>query len=106
MPRPSTVRRLSRSGRAHQWLMGAIALCGLGIVGYLDYLTGKDLSFTLLYLAPISIAVWFVGPTAGLVLCCMAAASSMTSETISKAPIGIALWNTGIRFGVYIVFYS
>jgi hypothetical protein len=86
--------------------MGVLALCGLGIVGYLDYVTGKDLSFTLLYLAPISVAVWFVGPAAGLVLCCLAAASNMIVELSDGAPLGVTLWNSAVRFGVYVIFYS
>jgi hypothetical protein len=86
--------------------MGVLALCGLGIVGYLDYVTGRDLSFTLLYLAPISVAVWFVGPAAGLMLCCLAAASNMIVELSDRAPLGVALWNSAVRFGVYVIFYS
>jgi len=43
----------------------------------LDYVTGRDFSFTLMYLAPISVAVWYIGPIAGLVLGFFAAACGL-----------------------------
>jgi hypothetical protein len=85
--------------------MGAVALFALLLAGLLDEITGKDFSFTLLYLVPISIAVWFVGPSLALVLCFLAAASGMVVELVDKAPFPAALWNAGIRFGVYLVVY-
>src|SRR5215469_1660447 len=42
------------------------------VTGFTDYLTGTIISFSAFYLAPVSLAAWFVGTTFGLfisVLC-------------------------------------
>src|SRR5262245_7756913 len=84
--------------------VGALAL--FAVVAFLDFVTGRAFSFTLLYLAPISISIWFVGPVPSLALCCSAAASSSTVELIEGATSSAALWNAGVRLGIYLLFYA
>jgi hypothetical protein len=93
------------SNRATKWLSGAGAVFALVVVGLLDYVTGRDFSFTLLYLAPIAIAVWFVGPAFALVLCFLAPFCGLIVEISDRAPLSATIWNAGIRFGVYVVVY-
>src|SRR5438046_1606346 len=104
MGRRTTTNRSSRSNPAKKWLMGGAAVLLLVVVAVLDYLSGRDFSFTLLYLGPIAIAIWFVGPLPGLVLCFSAAGSGMAIEFLDRAPAA-ALWNGGVRLGVYLVFF-
>jgi hypothetical protein len=91
---------------ARKWLMGGVALLSLAAVGLCDYLTGKAFSFTLLYLAPICIAIWFIGNVPGLLFCFLAVIGAMIGELSDRASLPGALWNAGIRLGVYFVFYS
>ena len=100
-----TVNVPSQLSPANRWLWGGFALLLLAVVAPLDYVTGRDFSFTLLYLAPIAIAIWLVGAIPALVLCFLAACCSMAGELIHDAPLSAALWNAGGRLGVYLSFY-
>src|SRR5439155_5240511 len=87
------------------WLAGALSAALLGLIGFLDYYTGKQASFTLLYLLPISTAKWFVGRRAGLIFCFAAAAIGLVAALSDSNPsLPAELWNAGIRLGVYLTF--
>ena len=87
------------------WLATLLAAFILAAVALLDYVTGKTMSFTLLYLAPISVALWFVGRRTGLLFCAIAAATGFAIELSDQSALPAALWNLGVRFGVYVLFY-
>jgi len=44
-----------------------LSLIFIGVLGYIDYVTGPYISFQIFYLMPISIVIWFVGRGAGMV---------------------------------------
>jgi hypothetical protein len=106
MRKPNKVDNNLRLGRASKWLIGTLSLFALATVAFLDYVTGKDLSFTLMYLVPVSVVTWFVGPTAGLVFCVGAAVSGFAVDLADHQVLPTALWNAGVRFGVYIAFFT
>src|SRR6266480_4959839 len=106
MYKPYPVVMESRWSSVRKWLLLGIAIGLLVIVGLLDYVTGNDFSFTLMYLAPISVAIWYIGPIAGLALCFLAAAGGLVIELTVGMPLPAALWNAGVRLGVYVVFYA
>src|SRR3954462_11631261 len=106
MYKPYFIFRDSGSSSTRKWVLGGICIGLLVTVGLLDYLAGNDLSFTLLYLAPIAIAIWYIGPIAGSVLCFSAAISGLSIELMIGRPLPTALWNVGVRLGVYVVFYA
>src|SRR4051812_18863578 len=84
-------------------LAGLLSACLLVLVGLVDYLSGKEVSFTLFYLLPVSTAVWFVGRRFGLVMCAIAAVTGLTLELLDNQSSIAAFWNAGMRFGVYLV---
>ena len=43
------------------------SLIFIGLLGYVDFVTGPYISFQIFYLMPISIVIWFVGRGAGMV---------------------------------------
>jgi hypothetical protein len=90
---------------AKKWLTAGGALLLWAAVTFFDFVTGKEFSFTLLYLAPISISIWFVGPVTSLVLCFLAAGSSIVIESIDGVAPLAAFWNAGIRLGIYLLFF-
>lgn len=71
-----------------------------------DVLTGTEASFTLLYLAPIAFATWFVGLNAGIAHSLLAAVASTTADLVARqgAPLHSAImaWNLVIQLGVYL----
>jgi diguanylate cyclase (GGDEF)-like protein len=74
-------------------------------VAFGDQATGPDVSFTLLYLAPIGFATWFVSLPAGIVLSLASAvASSGVDLATRKIPLATAVlaWNFGVNLGVFL----
>jgi hypothetical protein len=89
-----------------KWLISAGTLLLFSVVAFFDYVTGKEFSFTLLYLAPIALSIWFVGPELSLVQCFLASACSVAFDLKDGAAPAAAFWNAGIRFGVYLLFFA
>jgi hypothetical protein len=106
MRRQAAATKALAAPPARKWLMGAVALLVLGAVAAVDAHTGKDFTFTLLYLAPVAIAVWFAGSWPGLLMCFLAAASSLIIELREDQIAAVAVFNTCIRLGVYLAFYA
>jgi hypothetical protein len=81
--------------------VGSLAL--LGIIAYLDYRTYWALSFALLYLIPITIAMWFGGRGVGVVvlLCAMAGCFAVSFDTYPS--LHAAIWNFGGSVGIFLI---
>src|SRR6266403_3505159 len=60
-----SVRRVFPAGASRVGLAAGCAAL-IGLLGYLDYLTGYEQSLLLFYLVPIAIATWFGGLFLGL----------------------------------------
>jgi diguanylate cyclase (GGDEF)-like protein len=76
------------------------------LIGYLDYLTGFELSCSLFYLLPISIAAWFVDRNTALVASVLSALTWYIANVLVGAgysPSWIAIWNTLIRLGFFTI---
>lgn len=74
--------------------------------GWLDYLTGSELSLFLLYLLPISVTAWFVGSRSALTISVVSAitwaiSNRMAGEVYSHTVLEI--WNALIRLGVFAI---
>jgi len=85
---------------------GIIGFGLVGLLGLVDYLTGYELSFSLFYLAPISLVTWFAGWKFGLVISVASAivwwlADAASGNTYSS-PL-FYFWNTLIRFGFFVI---
>lgn len=57
----------------------AISLALLMTLGWLDYITG-NYSLIIFYLIPISLVVWFVGKTSGLLFCVLALITRLIAD--------------------------
>jgi signal transduction histidine kinase len=96
------VRHLPASIRSRTALM-SVCLLLVGIVGYVDYLTGYERSLLLLYLVPIFVATWFGTFATGLTI----AVTSGVIWVVAEFSAGISevrFWNAGMAFGVYVLF--
>jgi signal transduction histidine kinase len=75
----------------------------VGVVGYIDYLTGYERPLLLFYLLPISLATWFGSFLIGLGI----AAASVVAWIVSDLAAGIpafGFWNAGMAFASYALF--
>jgi len=83
-----------------------VAIVATLFIGWLDYLTGTELSFFGCYFISVAIAAWFAGRTAGLVSAFFSAGVWVAVDRLTGGPYswwGIALWNTGMRFGTFLI---
>ena len=83
----------------------AIAVALVVLVGVGDELTGADVAFTLLYLAPIGFATWFVALLAGLALSVVAAFIAAATDVITRpVPLKPTVlgWNFLVQLGVFL----
>jgi diguanylate cyclase (GGDEF)-like protein len=71
-----------------------------------DVLTGSDVNFTLLYLAPIAFGAWLGSTRWGFVLSALAALVSNASDFYTRhgapLPAGVLAWNLMVQLGVFI----
>ena len=58
---------------------GCLLVAGIGIA---DYVTGKELSFSLFYLIPIAFVTWFAGMSGGLGISVIAAVTWFIADTL------------------------
>src|SRR5689334_2321112 len=87
------------------WAFGALALAMVAGVGFADYRTGWAVTFSVVYLLPVFVAVWMVGRRMGIVVTVLAAAISAT-VLLKTCPVrATALWNSGINSGIYLAFF-
>ena len=85
-------------------LYAAVLLVAL--IGYLDYVTGFELSLSFLYLIPIAIATWYINRTAGYVVTFISVLTFILSswaagETYSREII--RYWNGFTRLVIFIL---
>ena len=88
------------------WMIGCIAFALIAILASIDHLTGYELSFSVFFLIPISLAAWYGHRTLGYVVSVGAAAAWMVVEGISPQPYSeewILYWNSTMRLVVFVV---
>jgi diguanylate cyclase (GGDEF)-like protein len=87
----------------------AAFLRGLALVallGVTDYATGREVSFSIFYLAPVALVTWRAGRTPGLVVSVLAAAVwggvDLAGGSRYSSPL-IPAWNSLVRLGFFVV---
>src|SRR5690349_20026637 len=82
-----------------------MAVVLLGIIGYLDYITGYELSFAVAYLIPIFLLTWSSGRWVGLVGALVCAAIRTGVDALGGHPYSHPLymyWIAVMRFGLFV----
>ncbi len=74
----------------------------LALIGLLDIQTGYELSFSIFYLLPIMFVTWFSRTRLGFVFCFLSAVVWMLADQ-SYSNRFIPVWNTGVRFGFFLL---
>src|SRR5258706_3685406 len=87
-----------------RWLAVLAAACLLSAIGYLDYLSGYELSFSVVYLVPIFLVAWSTGRWAGLASALACAAIRTAADALGGHPYSHAVyvyWNAVMRFALF-----
>ena len=84
----------------------AVALCGVALVGLLDYATGTETSWSLFYLFPVAVAAWYAGRNSAVAIAVLAAIvwllADMASGHFYSHPL-ITLWEVFARLGMFLI---
>jgi diguanylate cyclase (GGDEF)-like protein len=78
----------------------------IGIVGYVDYVTGREMSFAIFYLIPIGYITWYTGRQPGILASIVSALTwffdEYTGTDLSVYP-AIPYWNAAGMLGFFLV---
>lgn len=78
----------------------------IALVGFIDFRTGYELSFALLYLVPVALVAWYVNVKYGVVISFISAATWQTVNLMAgevHLNLIAPYWNTTTRLGFFIV---
>jgi len=98
---PSVYAFLEKRSRAAILILGFLLIAALGI---LDYMTGPDLSLFIFYLAPVAVATWFAGNTAGMTLSVLSAVAWSLVDILSSRAgrhAAVPYWNLVMELSAF-----
>ncbi|MEO0137005.1 MAG: GGDEF domain-containing protein [candidate division WOR-3 bacterium] len=90
----------------NKYLVIGICLIIVVLLGAIDYLTGYEISFSIFYLIPISISVYYFGFNLGLIFSLLSAIIWYFADIYSGHEYQhflIPIWNATMRFGYFIL---
>jgi light-regulated signal transduction histidine kinase (bacteriophytochrome) len=76
------------------------------LLGFIDYLTGPDLSFIIFYLIPIALVTWFAGKWPGILISIVSAIIWIVSDIMVRSSYShflIPYWNMIVEFCVFLL---
>lgn len=75
------------------------------VLGMLDFITGAELAFSIFYLLPVTLSVWFTDRTVGVLISCASAVSWLIADMLSTAGYShpaIPYWNSAVLLGLFL----
>jgi diguanylate cyclase (GGDEF)-like protein len=84
----------------------AISVCGVIVVGSVDFLTGYEVSVSLFYLVPVFLAAWYAGGLAGAGISLLALVSWFVADAAAGQTLGhplVETWNSLVRLSYFLV---
>jgi hypothetical protein len=85
--------------------ISALGLLLVALVGIADHLTGYELSFSIFYLVPIVLVMWYGWLGVAFFICCISAIVWFVVEQVAGYDYSsslILVWNAIVRFGFFL----
>jgi diguanylate cyclase (GGDEF)-like protein len=79
----------------------------LVIIGYFDYITGVEFSFSIFYLLPIMLVTWLIGKKAGIIMAVCCSVTWLSADyfaTVAYSHPLVPYWNTIVMLGIFLIF--
>jgi signal transduction histidine kinase len=76
------------------------------LLGIIDYLTGRWISFSIFYLIPISLVAWFLKRRVGILISIISATAWLIADLLSDVNylnLAIPYWNAAVRLGFFLI---
>ena len=83
-----------------------IAFAASILLGYFDYSIGPEISFSVFYVIPIMMSVWYGGKNIGLVVSIVAATIWLSADIAAGhnyTGLFVPLWNTLVRLAFFLI---
>jgi signal transduction histidine kinase len=88
-----------------QFLIVALGIFLIALIGSADYLTGPGLILSILFVIVIILLTWFIGQRAGILASILSAFTGLLVDLATRAyasPV-IPFWNAAARLGVFLI---
>src|SRR6516164_8026321 len=75
------------------------------VIGYFDYITGTDTTFSAIYLFPIAAAAWLINLPAAYALSILSSLLWVSGDVEAGARytnVFVPLWNLATRFAIFV----
>ncbi len=89
-------RLIDSAGRLSKLQIFLLAAALVAFFGFIDYITGPDLSIFVLYLIPVFLGTWFIGTVAGVLLSILSALAWSLADRIYASAL-IPYWNLAVE---------
>ena len=88
-----------------KWVATTIAFVFLVTVGVADVLTGREVSLSVFYVAPIALTTWFVNQGTGVSFALLSALTWFLADDMGRPHVQplVPYWNGLVRLGFYLV---
>src|ERR1700751_138381 len=96
---------LSSLEQQPRWVLMVAALAVVVLVGVIDYFTGYEISLSIFYLAPISLAAWYIGRRFAWVVSAFSVITWLLGDLAAGATYTthfVPIWNVAIALAVYL----
>ena len=92
-------------GKYSKTILTLLGLLCVLLLGFFDYLSGPEMSFSVFFLVPISVVAWFVGKKAGIVVSVCAAVSWFAADwmTTHYSHPAYTFWNATVRLIFFVI---
>lgn len=91
-----------KDSRLRRQLVRFVLLLVIVLVGWVDYVTGRDFGFSLFYLIPIGIAAWFLDRATAFLIAGTASIAWLLAELAWRPDsLVVPLWNGFTRVVIY-----
>ncbi len=89
-----------------QWIVVSLSILFILILGYIDYRSGYEFSFSIFYFFPVMIATWYGRRHIGVIISVLSAVSWYMCDIYSGHVYSNAIipyWNSFMRFSIFII---
>src|SRR5215472_1998235 len=100
------VRLLAKLEHSSRGALIVAGLVVLALIGFVDYLTGFELLFSVFYLLEVGLAAWFVGPGFGLLMSVLSVIVWIGGDLAAGAHYSnlvVPVWNAIILLVFYFI---
>lgn len=91
---------------APRWAFLLTSIVLVAFIGWIDYATGTELSFSIFYVLPTALAAWRLGLVAGVAISLMSSTVWLVADSLGNHPYShpaLPYWNAAVRLAFFVI---